>query len=130
MSTARSWSIAEVARMSGITARTLRHYDAIGLLPPAGVSASGWRRYGRAELLRLQRLLLLRELGLSLPAIAEVLAEEPAGGAGATIDALRRHEEWLVGERARLGALLATVRKTIDGMERGSEMDAEGLFEG
>ena len=53
--------------MSGVTSRTLRHYDAVGLLPPARVGADGRRHYGRKELLRLQRILLLRE-GESVPA--------------------------------------------------------------
>jgi DNA-binding transcriptional MerR regulator len=83
-----SWSIAAVARMSGVTARTLRHYDAVGLLPPAWVAADGRRHYGRKELLRLQRILLLRELGLGLPAIAAALAR----GTGDTA-VLRAHRD-------------------------------------
>jgi MerR family transcriptional regulator, thiopeptide resistance regulator len=55
-----SWSIADVARMSNVTARTLRHYDAIGLLPPAWTAAGGRRYYEREQLLRLQQVLLLR----------------------------------------------------------------------
>jgi DNA-binding transcriptional MerR regulator len=132
-----TWSIAEVARTSGVTARTLRHYDAIGLLVPARVDRSGRRHYGQGELLRLQQILLLRELGLALPAIARALAEdigEPAEGVGGrsrgTLEALRRHEQWLEGERERLGTLLRTVRATIDGIEKGTDMDPTALFEG
>lgn len=65
-----TWSTAEVARISGVTSRTLRHYDAVGLLPPARIGAGGLRFYGEAELLRLQRILVLRELGLGLVRIA------------------------------------------------------------
>lgn len=54
-----TWSIAEVARMSGVTSRTLRHYDEIGPLPPAGVGSNGHRLYGEPELLRLQQTLWL-----------------------------------------------------------------------
>jgi MerR family transcriptional regulator, thiopeptide resistance regulator len=119
------WSIAEVARMSGVTSRTLRHYDAVGLLAPVRVAADGRRFYGRTELLRLQRILLLRELGLGLPAIAEALA---AGGD--EIAVLRRHRDALAAERDRLGRLVGTVQKTIDSMEGAAEMSAEDLFEG
>jgi DNA-binding transcriptional MerR regulator len=68
-----SWSIAELARISGVTSRTLRHYDAVGLLPPAWVAGNGWRHYEREQLLRLQQILLLRNLGLGLRGVAEIL---------------------------------------------------------
>jgi DNA-binding transcriptional MerR regulator len=126
-----SWSIAEVARMSGITARTLRHYDAIGLLPPAWISSSGRRNYDREQLLRLQQILLLRELGVGLPDVARAL--DPAGGNGgpvATVTTLRRHRDRLLGERDRLTTLLQTVETTIDSIEKGHPVDAETMFEG
>ena len=56
--------------MSGVTTRTLRHYDAIGLLTPARTGPDGRRFYQTGELLRLQQILLLRELGLGLADIA------------------------------------------------------------
>ncbi|MFI1257366.1 MerR family transcriptional regulator, partial [Streptomyces netropsis] len=61
-----AWSIADVARMSGVTSRTLRHYDEIGLLPPAWIGSNGHRYYEEADLLRLQQILLMRELDLGL----------------------------------------------------------------
>jgi DNA-binding transcriptional MerR regulator len=120
-----SWSIAEVARMSAVTSRTLRHYDAIGLLPPARVAADGRRHYGRAELLRLQRILLLRELGLGLGAISEALAQD-----GDETAVLRRHRDRLVRERGRLAVLIRTVDRTIESLDGGTEMAADTLFEG
>jgi MerR family transcriptional regulator, thiopeptide resistance regulator len=119
------WSIAEVARMSGVTARTLRHYDAVGLLRPAWVAPDGRRHYGRPELLRLQQILLLRELGLGLGAIGEALA---AGGDPVAV--LRRHREWLEAERGRLARLVRTVATTIESLEGGRDMAAETMFEG
>jgi DNA-binding transcriptional MerR regulator len=120
-----SWSIAEVARMSKVTSRTLRHYDAVGLLPPARVAADGRRHYGRKELLRLQRILLLRELGLGLPAIGEALAH-----GGDDIAVLRRHRDQLAAEQDRLGRLIRTVEDTIESMQGGADMAAETMFEG
>lgn len=71
--TRTEWSIQELARSAGTTSRTLRHYGELGLLEPSRVGSNGYRYYDQTSLLRLQRILLLRELGLSLSAIAEVL---------------------------------------------------------
>jgi DNA-binding transcriptional MerR regulator len=120
-----SWSIAEVARMSDVTSRTLRHYDAIGLLPPAWIGADGRRYYRRPELLRLQRILLLRELGLGLAAIAEALEREAD-----PVAVLRTHRDRLAGERDRLAHLVRTVDATIESLEGGEEMSAEQMFSG
>lgn len=61
------WSIQEIARLAGTTSRALRLYDHIGLLPPSRIARNGYRHYDQAALVRLQRILLLRELGLGLP---------------------------------------------------------------
>jgi DNA-binding transcriptional MerR regulator len=125
-----SWSIAEVARMSKVTSRTLRHYDAVGLLPPAWVADDGRRHYGREELLRLQQILLLRELGLGLDAIGEVLHHQSRSSRDGTVAVLRKHREWLLAERGRLARLARTVQRTIESIEEGGEMAAETMFEG
>ncbi|MGA5763415.1 MerR family transcriptional regulator [Nonomuraea bangladeshensis] len=68
------WRIGQLARMVGVSERTLRHYDKIGLLPPAAVDRStGYRRYGVAELSRLERIRGLQRLGLPLRQIADLL---------------------------------------------------------
>jgi len=120
-----AWSIAKVARMSKVTSRTLRHYDDVGLLRPAYVGANGYRYYEQDQLLRLQQVLLLRELGLGLGAIAEVLA-----GDRDQVAALRQHERWLHRERDRLGQLADTVSRTIRQLQGEHEMTAPELFEG
>jgi MerR family transcriptional regulator, thiopeptide resistance regulator len=120
-----SWSIAEVARMSDVTSRTLRHYDAVGLLPPAWVAADGRRYYRRPELLRLQRILLLRELGMGLKPIAAALER-----AADPVTVLREHRDRLAGERDRLARLVRTVDATIESLEGGEEMTAERMFDG
>lgn len=127
-----SWSIAEVARLSGLTSRTLRHYDEIGLLPPAFVAGNGYRHYGQDELLRLQQIRVLRELGVGLPEIARILDAQTD-----RVQALRAHHARLLAERDRLGRLAATVARTIGELERdhaGGTMTTinrpENLFEG
>lgn len=122
-----AWSIAELARISGVTSRTLRHYDAIGLLRPAWVADNGWRHYEQEHLLRLQQILLLRDLGLGLRAVAEILDRDSDEG---TVAVLRRHRRWLADEQKRLGRLVRTVDRTIDNVEKGGEMAPEAMFEG
>jgi DNA-binding transcriptional MerR regulator len=125
------WSIVEVAKASGVTARTLRHYDDIGLLAPAGTGSNGYRRYGRRELLRLQRILVLRALGLGLVEIGAVLDRERD-----EVAALRKHHARLLAERDRLSRMADTVARTLDELtstERSTSMTIdrpENLFEG
>ena len=119
----RSWSIAEVSRESKVSSRTLRHYHQLGLLAPAYTGHNGYRYYGQAELLRLQRILLLRELGLGLEAIGEVLA-----GQTSQLDALGVHRKWLLAERDRLDRMAATVDATMTALRQGDTMSAEGIF--
>jgi DNA-binding transcriptional MerR regulator len=121
----RTWQTSEVAKMTGVSARTLRHYDAIGLLEPAAVGHGGIRRYGRSELLRLQQILLFKRLGLRLDVIAEILA-----GDLPEVDALKRHAEQLADERGRLARLAATVDATIRQLEGDQTMTPETWFEG
>ncbi|MCD0444131.1 TipAS antibiotic-recognition domain-containing protein [Glycomyces sp. A-F 0318] len=121
----RTWSTAEVTRLAGVTSRTLRHYDAIGLLEPAATGHGGLRRYGEGELLRLQQILLLRRLDLRLDVIAEIL-----DGALPEVEALRRHAERLAEERERLDRLAATVADTIRQLEGRQTMTPETWFDG
>ena len=121
----RTWSTPEVVKLTGVTARTLRHYDAIGLLQPAATGHGGLRHYGEAELLRLQRILLLKRLDLPLAAIAEIL-EGDIGEA----EALRRHLAGLRDELDRLDQLTATVEATIRQLEGDQTMTPETWFDG
>ena len=120
-----SWSTAEVTKLAGTTSRTLRHYDAIGLLPPARVGAGGTRYYEREDLLRLQQIMLLRQMGLGLEAVAKIL-----DGGEDRLVTLRRHREWLLAERERYARLADTVARTIEELEGGEEMSEETMFEG
>ncbi|HEX7002684.1 MAG TPA: TipAS antibiotic-recognition domain-containing protein [Trueperaceae bacterium] len=125
MSSSEEWSIQQLARAAGTTSRTLRHYDQLGLLRPSRIGDNGYRYYDSAALLRLQRILLLRELGLGLPVIGQVLAGQRDAAA-----ALRTHLELLEVERVRLARLTETVRETIEKVERGEALMAEEMFEG
>lgn len=119
------WSIQEVAKLAGTTSRTLRHYGSIGLLEPSRVGHNGYRYYGPEELMRLQRILLLRDLGLGLEAIAEVLASQQDQK-----EALRTHLEWLRQEQDRLARQARAVETTIQQMEGGGQLMAQDMFDG
>jgi MerR family transcriptional regulator, thiopeptide resistance regulator len=69
----QTWKIGELARATGLTVRTLHHYDTLGLLRPARRSARGYRLYGTEDLERLQRIVSLRQLGFPLEEIRECL---------------------------------------------------------
>ncbi|WP_336697818.1 MerR family transcriptional regulator [Curtobacterium sp. USHLN213] len=117
--------IADVARSAGVSSRTLRHYDAIGLLPATAVGEGGLRRYDDRALVRLQRILLLRGLGLGLADVGRVLDGEQDD-----VTALTAHVAWLERERDRLARQLAAVRTTITRIEEGQDMDATDTFDG
>jgi DNA-binding transcriptional MerR regulator len=120
-----AWSIAEVARMAHTTSRTLRHYHAIGLLEPAFTGDNGYRYYEREQLLRLQRILLLRELGIDLATVQRILAGQQDVAA-----ALRLHQTQIQHERRRLARLERTVARTLAQVEGEADMPAEAYFDG
>ncbi|MBT2473393.1 MerR family transcriptional regulator [Microbacterium sp. ISL-103] len=126
--TGRDWSIQEIARLAGTTSRTLRHYDDVGLLPPSRIAHNGYRHYDESALVRLQRILLLRELGLGLPQIAEVL--NPATPRQSEESALETHLALLREEQNRLARQIASVENTINALRGGEELMAENMFDG
>ncbi|WP_432547661.1 MerR family transcriptional regulator [Kineococcus sp. SYSU DK004] len=119
------WTVAQVARAAGTTPRTLRHYDEVGLLPPSRTGANGYRYYDGAALLRLQRILLLRGMGVGLPAIADLLAARTDAGT-----LLRQHLELLREQEERLRRRSAAVRAALGRVERGEELDVDEVFDG
>jgi DNA-binding transcriptional MerR regulator len=119
------WSIHQLAKLAGTTSRTLRHYDDLGLLPPSRIGANGYRHYDQGSVVRLQRILMLRDLGLGLPAIAEVLARQVD-----EVEALRAHKVWLHAEMDRLARQLHALDTTIGKLEGGEQIMAEEALEG
>ena len=119
------WSIHQLARSAGTTSRTLRHYDQLGLLPPSRIGRNGYRYYDQTSLVRLQRILLLRELGLGLPAIAAILHGQQDVAA-----ALRTHLAILEQQRRRIGRQIGSVTITLRKLERGEHLMASETFDG
>lgn len=123
--TSDEWSIQQIAKLAGTTSRALRHYGEVGVLDPSRIGHNGYRYYDQRALIRLQRILLLRELGLGLPQVAEVLGRDGSEG-----EALRIHLEALRHEQGRLARQIASVERTIQAVERGERMMAEDMFDG
>ena len=100
------YQVGEVARLTGVSVRTLHHYDRIGLLRPPRRSAAGYRLYGERELLRLQQILTLRYLGFSLTRIGEIL-ERPDFDLAASLRVQERVLRERAAELERIATLLA-----------------------
>ena len=119
------YSIREVAKMTGVSTRTLRYYDAIGLLKPLYTNDSGYRYYGEEELDRLQQILFYKERGLGLQCILEILDKEEFD----TLGALYEHLFELQNQKIRIEKLILTVNKTIDSLEGRGKMSSAEKFE-
>ena len=102
------YHIKEAAQLSGVSVKTLHHYDKIGLLVPAK-SENGYRTHSQADLERLQVILYYKYLGFSLEKIAELLSQDEQ----ALLPHLVRQLEYLQQERDRLDTLIYTLQKTI-----------------
>jgi MerR family transcriptional regulator, thiopeptide resistance regulator len=102
---AGSYSVGRVADLSGVTIRTLHHYDEIGLLSPGGRSEAGYRVYEEADLQRLQRILFYRELGFTLKVISTIIDDPHTDSMGH----LRRQRRLLVERIKRLGAMVDAI---------------------
>jgi DNA-binding transcriptional MerR regulator len=120
-----AWSVGDVARLAGVSVRTLHHYDRIGLLPPTIRSAAGYRGYDQADLARLQRILAYRALGFSLQDIARLLDD-----AGSDPVAQLRGQHGLVLARMeRLAQIAAVLEMTMEAHAMGIRLTAEELLE-
>ncbi|MCL1899990.1 MAG: MerR family transcriptional regulator [Promicromonosporaceae bacterium] len=117
-------TIQEVARLAGVTSRTLRHYQAIGLLEPSSTGHGGLRHYGQAEIVRLQRILLLRGLGMSLTEIARAIDD------GDAASALEGHRDQLRADAARLARQIESVERTLAALREGRELMAVEMLDG
>ncbi|NLO36275.1 MAG: MerR family transcriptional regulator [Clostridiaceae bacterium] len=121
-----TYTIQKLARLAGISTRTLRHYDAIGLLCPARDDSSGYRHYGPDDVDRLQQILFYRALDMPLEGIRAVLDAPDFAAA----DALRAHQAALQAKKQQVALLLATVEKTIAMKEGRLKMTDEEKFAG
>ncbi len=123
-----AFTVGELSRVTGITVRALRYYDEIGLVRPSQRTDAGYRLYDERDVLRLQQVLMFRELGVALHEIATAIEQATDRGA-----LLRKHRDALVGKRARIDAMLAAVDATLHTLEKAKTMqpiDVNKMFEG
>jgi DNA-binding transcriptional MerR regulator len=126
MATEMQYSVKKLAKMSGVSARTLHYYDEIGLLTPSRDPHNGYRLYRQGDLLRLQQILFLRELGLSLEEIHAWL-DQPGYD---LLSSLEQHRKALLARQKRLERLVATVEHTLESLKGNSVMENQDLFAG
>jgi DNA-binding transcriptional MerR regulator len=120
------YTVQKLAGLAGVSTRTLRYYDEIGILKPASINSSGYRIYGQTEVDRIQQILFYRELGISLETIKEIVTAPSFNGAAA----LRDHREKLLEKKEQLEMLIANVDKTIAVTEGRMKMSNKEKFEG
>lgn len=120
------YTVKKLADLAGVSPRTLRYYDQVGLLKPSAVRANGYREYDQRAALQLQQILFYRELGLELKEIERIMFEPGFD----LIAALRSHRRALQHKARRLNTLLGTIDKTIKHLEGEREMSADDLFDG
>ncbi|WP_407269427.1 MerR family transcriptional regulator [Radiobacillus sp. PE A8.2] len=120
------YTVQKLAEIAGISRRTLRYYDEIGILKPARINSSGYRIYGQKEVDRLQHILFYKELGIKLEEINEIVTAPTFDEAAA----LRKHREKLLEKKEQLNLLIANVNKTIASKERSIIMQNEEKFAG
>ncbi|MCY7079051.1 MerR family transcriptional regulator [Streptococcus oralis subsp. tigurinus] len=119
------YHIKEAAQLSGVSVKTLHHYDKIGLLVPLK-SENGYRSYSQEDLERLQVILYYKYLGFSLEKIAELLKEEKSD----LLPHLTRQLDYLTRERERLDTLISTLQKTIQDQKGEINMTLQEKFTG
>jgi DNA-binding transcriptional MerR regulator len=118
-------TVGSVARLAGVTVRTLHHYDDIGLVVPAGRTESGYRTYGSGEVERLQEVLFFRELGFSLEKIREIVGRP--GYSRST--ALKQQREMLEARAEHLSRMIDAVDHAIAAEQIGETMSNEDMLE-
>lgn len=120
------YTVQKLAKMVGISTRTLRYYDEIEILKPARINSSGYRIYGEKEIDRLQQILFYRELGVSLESIKDIVTASSFNG----VKALAEHREKLLEKRKQLDKLIENVDKTIASTEGRIIMSDKEKFHG
>ena len=121
-----NYSVKTLARLAGVSVRTLHLYDEMGLLKPSMRTEKRYRLYGKAEAIRLQQILFYKELGLPLKEIAEIL-DDPGFD---PIKSLEKHRELIEQKQVQLTTLLKTIDKTINHLKNEAMLSIEELYEG
>ena len=120
------YTVQKLGKLAGVSTRTLRYYDEIGILKPARINSSGYRIYGQQEVDCLQQIMFYREMGLELSVIKEILKAEDFD----EVKALDKHLDSLLARRNQLDLLIENVNKTIAYKKGWIQMSDKEKFEG
>lgn len=120
------YTIQKLSQIAGVSTRTLRYYDEIGVLKPARTNSSRYRIYGRKEVDLLQQILFYRELGVNLDIIKEIVTSKDFD----EMNALQNHLVKLLAQRQELDQLIANVTKTMEYKKGLTKMDDKEKFNG
>jgi DNA-binding transcriptional MerR regulator len=112
----KHWQIGELARATGLTVRTLHHYDEIGLLVPSERTQAGYRLYGEQDVRRLYEIRALRDLGIPLDEIPDALD-------GDVRDTIGRHLERVEQELEQARRLQSLLQRILDAETEASSHD-------
>jgi MerR family transcriptional regulator, thiopeptide resistance regulator len=128
MTARRTYQVSDVAGIAGVSVRALHHYDAIGLLVPSARTSAGYRLYDDADLLRLQQILIGRELGLSLESIRKNL-DDPSFDLKSALVAQKKD---LDARASRTAEMLRSVEAALEALaqEGDTPMNTRALFDG
>jgi MerR family transcriptional regulator, thiopeptide resistance regulator len=121
-----NYTVKQLARLSGVSVRTLHHYDDIGLLKPAFLGENRYRYYGREELQRLQDILFHRELGVPLQEIGKLLEHDGRD----RLSILSQHRKMLAERLERSRQLLTTIDRTIAELNGAGTMKDSEMYAG
>ncbi|MCF2679671.1 MerR family transcriptional regulator [Faecalicatena contorta] len=120
------YSITQLSKLAGVSARTLRYYEEIGLLEPLYTSDAGYRYYGKEEVELLQQILFYRERGFELKQIRDIIYRKDFD----VLQALQEHLLELGRRKDRMELLIHTVEQTILQMKGECEMADAEKFKG
>ena len=120
------YTVQKLGSIAGVSTRTLRYYDEVGILKPARISSSGYRIYGQEEVDRLQQIMFYRELGVSIEDIKDLITSADFDKTAALIS----HREKLLAKRKQIDQLIDNVEKTIALSEGRIKMSDKEKFEG
>ena len=120
-----AYTVHEVAKISGVTIKTLYHYQKVGLLQPESIADNGYRLYGNKELELLQQILFYRELDFPLEKIKIAMQNEPS-----RLQCLCDQKSLLKARQQRTESILHTLEEAISCAEKGVTMNKEKMFAG
>jgi DNA-binding transcriptional MerR regulator len=121
-----TYTIKQLADLSGASTRTLRHYDAIGLLKPAYYGDNNYRYYDKAQLLLLQQILFFKDTGLKLENIQKIITNKDFD----MVKALLEHRTHLLQEMQTKKRLISTIDKTLSHLKDNTEMTEQDMYLG